>query len=493
MFSIYLKFRGLSAKAFDMLHALGITMSHKWTCDAVDKMSKSAMDAIRSLIQHFPWFLSYDNINIAFRVFSQRLEKNTDFGCGTAGTVYIKPNAKPLSEEANRALKAGRARGLKNPITAAEIIQLRVTTYPTIHAHMVHEVLRFLLHAPEFDLSSYPGKSSIALAPPPSVRKLPCGRENITRQAMLGTVNIPEASYGDNLSLVFEWLKQLGFTSTADYMKIGIEKVLAWCGDQLTVDRLRGLFKFRASDSNSFQRFDWMIPVPGWFHLQMAFANSLHKQYLGTTKGKGLRRAFGLLQRKGLQSTATKGPFHHNLEEALYHVAEAHIRLDWRVVGNVTNLRDLRDRSPEALRQLAEKLVNEHASSTALNAFARRHGTDTAKQQTIMFNRDVLHYIVLDKAIKHGDVGFMENMLPYLVTRFAGGKNTNYTTEALELLQGVHKDWPEEVKIFLEDNCWLANMAGHPDSFIPIDQVQEHNIKDIKVYSPSLSLKTPLI
>ena len=71
---------------------------------------------------------------------------------------------------------------------------------------------------------------------------------------------------------------------------------------------------------------------------------------------------------------------------------------------------------------------------------------DQQKHQTIMWNCDVLQNIVLDQAIKHGDVGLMENMLLQLLFWFMRGRNTNYATEVLELLQGQHREWPAEVK-----------------------------------------------
>lgn len=71
LFSIYLKFHGLSAKAFDTLHALAVTMSHRWAADHVARMSQSAMQEVTGLMQLYPWLISYDNINIPFRVFSQ--------------------------------------------------------------------------------------------------------------------------------------------------------------------------------------------------------------------------------------------------------------------------------------------------------------------------------------------------------------------------------------------------------------------------------------
>jgi hypothetical protein len=73
----------------------------------------------------------------------------------------------------------------------------------------------------------------------------------------------------------------------------------------------------------------------------MAFANSLYKQYFGTTLGHGLHQAFVLLKKKGLSKLQTKGPFHHDLEEALYKVAAAHFREDWLEVAKVQNLSEL--------------------------------------------------------------------------------------------------------------------------------------------------------
>ena len=68
----------------------------------------------------------------------------------------------------------------------------------------------------------------------------------------------------------------------------------------------------------------------------------------------------------------------------------------------------------------------------------------------------------------------------------------------LELLQGLHKEWPASVwyvspglhsnilltlkSDFVRQHCWLVNFEGKSDSFLPIDMAQEHNIKDIKIY-----------
>jgi len=168
----------------------------------------------------------------------------------------------------------------------------------------------------------------------------------------------------------------------------------------MTVDCLRGLFKFCSRDVNSFDRLDWMVLVFGWLHLQMAFANSLHKQYLGTAAGQGLMQVFTLLKRKGLGNSAMKGPFHHDLVEALYHVAEAHVQIDWLTVTKAKCLGELRSCSPDELLIYAHKLVNEHASSNAVDRMDALpvDRQDEVQWQTILWNWDVLHYITLDHA-----------------------------------------------------------------------------------------------
>lgn len=90
----------------------------------------------------------------------------------------------------------------------------------------------------------------------------------------------------------------------------------------------------------------------------------------------------------------------------------------------------------------------DHASSLEMEKMKARpkDKRDPIKQQTIMWNRDILQYIVLDHAIKHGDVGLMEDMLPHLLFRFLGGRNSNYAQEVLELLQSLHREWPPEVR-----------------------------------------------
>ncbi|KAL1681647.1 hypothetical protein EV122DRAFT_205192 [Schizophyllum commune] len=470
--SIYIKFKGLSAKAFDTLHACGLAMSHKWTGNAVDRISKRALDEVASLMdKNRAWLISHDNLQLPFRVYSQRLENSTQFGNGTAATVYFKRNSLPLGPQANAELKAGRAAGLSSPLSPMEISELENAAAPRIRAHAIWEVLRFLVESPDFDLPTYRDRTDPAIQRPQPTRGLPYGPENTTLQRMLGTVDIPEASYEDNARLLEEWLRQLGkLACEGDERRIGTEQVICWIGDQLTVERLRGLYKFRAEEYNSYDRLDWLLPIFGWLHLMMAYANSLHKQFLGTTKGYGLARVFVVLNRPGLGRVQTKGIFYHNLYEAIYHVTEAHLRVDWKRISGVADLAELRSLPAAKLLAYATEIHDRCASGMALldHDELPEDEQDEQLRQVLMWNRDALRFIVLSEALKRGDVGTMEDMLPFLAYRFDGGNNNKYCLEVLELMQGLYKEWPPSVRDFVREHCWLVNMSGRSDGFCPV-------------------------
>lgn len=405
------------------------------------------MTEVKKHIKDSPWFISHDNFNTPFRVFSQRTDNQGEFANGTAATVYVKPNVPRLPKGLGQLLKQRRAEGQQQTLTELEVFDLAQNSYPVIQHHIIYQVLQFLIESPEFDLKTYSRRDHELLKPPPPVDQLPVGPEHATLQYLLGSVGIPEASYEDNARLINEWLGQLGISTDDARKKLSDEEFVVWVGDQLTVDRLRGLFKFRAEDENSFDRLDFVVLAFGWFHLQMAWATSIHKQYLGTSQSRGLKQAFLLLEKKGLTKPLIKGPFHHDLEEALFHISEAQIRVDWLEEGNVEQLADLRKYTPQQLYKLAEKIVKNRASSEAIDSIDAQpeEQRDDEFRQVAMWNRDMLQYIVLARAIQNGDVGLMEAMLPHLLFRFLGGGNSKYANEVIELLQGLHKEWPKDV------------------------------------------------
>src|SRR6266487_915784 len=84
LLTVYFKSCGLATKAFDTLHALGITMSQKWVYDGIETLSSQIQLELLKDIEKFPWFGTHDNVNIPFKIFQQRLNNQSHFDSGTA-------------------------------------------------------------------------------------------------------------------------------------------------------------------------------------------------------------------------------------------------------------------------------------------------------------------------------------------------------------------------------------------------------------------------
>ncbi|KAI9059966.1 hypothetical protein FKP32DRAFT_1613962 [Trametes sanguinea] len=465
LWSIYLKACGLSARAFDALHMLGLTMSHKWTANVFAQIAQAAAAARRRAIKERSHFGSHDNLNFPMRVHAQ---------C---------------------------RKGLQEPFFLIDLSTDERDASFRIAAQARHRILRFLPESPQF--KAYPNHDHPALAAPPPTTLLPCGPDHITEQPptptfwltcstleqhILETVEVDESSYEGTDRLCNNiWLEQMGYGSEEEKRRTGWDRLFVWVSDHLTVDRIRGLARYQHGDPNAFTRMELLEPVFGWFHTLMAFANSLHAQYIGRSAGISLRKAFETLGRKGLLKTETKGVLWHHLNEALWHIGEVSFQALALEVAGVDDLEALAQFGPDELLAVVHKIYEHHLSREAVSKIEALPASerDEQKRQMVLFSTDMLSYFDLREAMRIGEVGRMENLLPTMLFWFAGGCNPKYAIEILELLQKLRSEWPVELRDHVRRYCWLINLTGSRDGFMAVDMAQEHNIKDIKISNGS--------
>jgi hypothetical protein len=470
LITIYFKSCGIAARALDTLHALGIMLSQRWALNGIEALSEAAHENMAVDMKNYPWFGVHDNLNLAFRVYEQRLSNQNHFDSGTAGTIIVikDPNCTPPDFfSAQEKL----VKGIKHPISFSDILNLERGASPRLKAQNIHRVLKFLIDAPQFDFDTYEHNDSNIFDRPVSLRRLPT--EHATSQYMLNTVHIEEASYEGNARILQEWFRQLNLENLSEKMQEGFRPLIVWIGDQLTVSRLRGLKKFRYADLNPQQRLDFLKTTFGWFHALIAFEHSLHSQYWGTRAGHGLIHAFELLNRKGLQSPTVQGIFHQSLKDGYLHIATARFRDVWSVVGNVESIEELRDLTPEQLHSMATRIVDKFASVRALQPLTDHDDDkqDDVLSQAILWNKDILDYLALSDAIKTGDIQLIEDLLPRILYRFVGGTNSKYALEILELMQGLYREWPDDLRyerflslsacLFLSQTLYSTTLLAH--------------------------------
>ncbi|KAI0681658.1 hypothetical protein BC835DRAFT_1425363 [Cytidiella melzeri] len=269
--------------------------------------------------------------------------------------------------------------------------------------------------------------STIPSLSPPR-QQLPTGKDHAVCQYLLDTVHLESASQEGTRKCMDEWMRQLNVSPLKTLQNHPTFKhLLVWIGDQLTTIRVRSIKKDRSEDDNFLDRFEQFVEIFGWFHTQLAEKTLFHKQYYKDMSLFGLQHGFEILQRKGLHTTSVK--------------------------GTSFSIADLRALPPYRLKAIATRIVQEHASTSALVQQKSKpiEAHDKVFMQSVQFCCDLLNYVKFDDAMKSGDVGHMGEQIPRLLFRFSGGKSSNYAIELLELLQGLQKEWPPELRYVSSD------------------------------------------
>ena len=235
--TVYFKSCGLATKAFDSLHAYGITMSQKTAYRCIEDLSVTAHKTLTHNITTYPWFGCHDNINLGFKVYEQRLSNHDHFDSGTAGTIIVikDPTCKaPDPFNAREKL----IEGSRNPISYHDILKLENEAAPRLKERAIYHVLKILIDSSDFDFDTYYYKDDPLFDRPKSSQQLPTGREHATCQYMLDTVHIEEASYEGNSKVLHEWFRQLRIDTLDKKKHLALDHSIVWVGDKLTVCRL---------------------------------------------------------------------------------------------------------------------------------------------------------------------------------------------------------------------------------------------------------------
>ncbi|KIO28656.1 hypothetical protein M407DRAFT_71589, partial [Tulasnella calospora MUT 4182] len=474
-FSLFFKADGLSSKANTLLNHLSITMSNTWQNELVDVLSDRQMERVRGVILHSPIFVSADNVNIPFRVFSQRLHHKSSFQSGTAVTAYPMPGVKPFDGKEFRE-KARTAGNLEYE----DLIDIE--SGRRIHAQKVYHVLRFLIDSPYFQ--DYPYRKHKEFDPPPPVRLIPAASGKPTEIWPLQTMHIDQASLEGNS----EWLdnvlrRQLRFTSQEAKKRLANEIVLPIVGDELTASRIQTLMRYRAKDDNGLARMEYGAVVPGFFHVFITCGIMVFQNHGGTKRGRGINRDITLLQRLRGKGGEGKSRW-HDLKEVIEHTLEARCLRQWIKYSGGTSLDDLRrwEPQPEELRKAAEEIVLEWASENVAGTgkpLAEKNSVMRTRNETLLL-RDCLIFHELLAAAKCGDVGRLVDLVPILAQMFKAGGHAKYAVVMLEFAQHLKKEWPNNVRDAILDYCLLVNTSGKPNACYPTDEAQEITNGDIK-------------
>ncbi|CAA7268668.1 unnamed protein product [Cyclocybe aegerita] len=262
---------------------------------------------------------------------------------------------------------------------------------------------------------------------------------------------------------------------------LGIRKVKGWlgtikffCGDQLTITRLRALVNIRAGHEGGYSGFGWGVWMPGLFHAKMADVHGCllthwGKPSAGTRNPGCLAFHNTVLQHKPI--TITSPPPFRTCRDLIFVSLYARVLHCLLLVSKKASLKEcLEDLTWAQLELYSTEILEKFGSADIVSELRQKRKQAAAKLTTEMPVHDG------DMVFENAVLFFCDALLSLLKTwalSFQGSGRTKYAHEMLHLIHNLTHVWPREIRNIVLNN-WLINPTGNPNSWIEVDLMQEH-------------------
>lgn len=289
------------------------------------------------------------------------------------------------------------------------------------------------------------------------------------------------------------FLEQLGLQSREDPSTTTdpddfTERLFLVHGDQLTSHHIRSVKAEQSHALKSYDRRDWMLGVPAWFHIQMALSNTIVRTHYGPANPS--QEAHHCLESDITRWGRSRG----TRENAKYHVFAPLVSQSFsaRILALFYTTVKQRGYMPqtqhdnmeqptgidEAIKslqpdQFAELVSDVRETGCALLAWGGSTHQDPEfttmcrMLQEIELSLSVLH------AVKAGDIGLLRRLIDPLLIYFLGASQWNYAHEMLFYRWNTTAvNMPELQHAILASG--IVNWKGSPMSHKPIDLGLEH-------------------
>jgi hypothetical protein len=478
-------------------------MSTSWLDTAIDKLSTDTMAETRRLVQKWAFLMSADNVNIRSTVFLQCLANCNHFESGTAATVYPIIDTPPLKgEDFHARAKTHDVITYKDfcdPLSARRILEQKryhilqfllespyfshykkcgdklLAPPPPIHALPTgpeHKSVIRPLETMKIDQASYKGNEEWIND---IVDQLDLGGKAGKRRLAHHTV-IP--SVGDELTnSCIQGLKRFKGGDDNGFDRLDfLVGVIGWFHTLMCLAIL-----IWQHHSGELHRTGLVRDVTLLQHLHIK-----RRKESAKTATPSAARAKETPVPKVATAKRASGPTFHNLDKLIMHALKAHILVCWLHISGKKELSELVDWDPEpsSLVDMAKKILKDFGSNVPLtildfsNNEIEDEGTEgwsegasssreesaplpapvplttipkekttqaTMFDNSVQFLQDALVYIQLKWAIKQGDVGRLQDLLPTLGLMFKGGRHSKYAQQVFETMQHMKNEWPPEL------------------------------------------------
>ncbi|EUC59337.1 hypothetical protein RSOL_308820 [Rhizoctonia solani AG-3 Rhs1AP] len=519
------------AQIYRVLNRLSISVAYDTVLRVLVKLSESSTNLTRSIALEKDFILVIDNINRRKRIWKPDFGQQDMLMSGTAATLVEAIRCAPNAFDSSPVL-AARISGHRRELTAGvlwnRINQDHLSSVMSLHC------LNFLVSNCSA-LSHLREYANQELRTTFAIHRMPDG--HITQAHPLSSSNHNEGSVGgcrDAVDNVF--LGQLGLTKEQVQAK---KRIIG--GDMGTVNILETLITLSSQCPHGYSDYKWALPLVQLWHMGWANMARIISTYWGKGVSRDASTFWHVCSLLG--QTRVKPidrPEYYPTQALIHQTLEADVLDCWRLLLQTNDLDAYFSSRPDlcngpALFGLAQDLVSQWATTRALEVanhspafwkgpkdsallnhpvaessdsdsdtpLAHRsqgqqrsepeaNSSSTPRDPTIggfsgdrvLANaigrmRDSLIHYEFIWGVADGDVGRVMEVLKVWVFTFAGSGASKYTNELLELSCGFLYEFPEALQNAIMDN-WLCNFTGNPGSWMPMDLMQEHHIRDLK-------------
>ncbi|KAF7341771.1 hypothetical protein MSAN_02031500 [Mycena sanguinolenta] len=490
--ALFLLGSGASKRETEVFAHAGISLSYKSVMNYLDTLSQEGVLQFRAVWRECMCSLVWDNLNIAFRVESQRLDNKNHFDNGTTATlipIYNPFTNEPRTARGTLPLSMKRPRTSTMPTyswTAADTLPSPSDARKTEECLIWQLKSIALEHIPEF------AHLKSLLGPCPEVDQIQLHK---TEQFPLPAMHEDESSLEGTITVITKLLEQLQ-TSSEDLKDHGL--VFA-NGDLLTDNLINTVKRFlflifeftddlaqvEGSRRNSTDVLEGMQPLVrrlGIFHAKMAGCRLVVNEHWGkpnaTIAGGLCWEHTQLLQRKPISAgwkskkAAPWKPSHELLQIS----SAGHVRDAFRIhCGNANFAEWAAQADFNEFNAVAGKVYDSLYTTTAYDAACDRGDAqrDAAFENSVLYNRDSLLYLLLVSSIKAGDIGCVVLVFRIWAVMMRSPKTMpKYADAFFETLNRIKTYDPVLQRFFLHN--WLVNLTGLAFRFKEVDLLQEH-------------------
>ncbi|KAK6992307.1 hypothetical protein R3P38DRAFT_3435555 [Favolaschia claudopus] len=450
---LFLLGSGASKREIEVLAHAGLSISYSSIIGHVKSLSEEGMGRVRQLIRKSMCQIVWDNLNIAFRVASERLQAKSHFDNGT--TVTAIPLFDPATGGNARhgtlpfSMKPPRERTLPVIDWTAEDALPSPQSAEELSALCFWQMQRLALeHVPGAN-----AKLKEDFEDCPEIFQIPLHK---TEQYPLPAMHIDESTLEGTQEVYETVLRQLGLDDDA----LEAHGLLFDDGDLLTDSLKEKIESARRNSTTPIASMRASVRRWGLFHAEMAGGRLTVNEHWGKANSLfpgGLWWEHNkLLKRKPITAA-------HIVDGFRIYCGQDSVE-KWAKAATITEF-----------RRVARIVFDKLFSTAAVDAL--REGDpdkrDITLENSILYNRDALFYIEFVQAIKKGDVGRVLNVLSVWMVMMRTPKTMpRYADAIFETLVRLKHFPPKLRELFLVN--WLVNLTGRVLGFKPVDLLQEH-------------------